>query len=69
MNYYEVMFEDGFAIAIKGKREPTIEEAQKFCHYEYANVIEFLSLEEEEMREYFDCSNIDNWPIFGEEEN
>lgn len=67
MKYYEVMFDDGYSIAIKAEREPTLEEAQEFCQYKYGKAIEVLQIDEYETRTFFDCSNIDNWPIFGKE--
>lgn len=67
MKFYEVEFEDGFSIAIKGTRMPTVEEAEHFCQYKYAKAVNVLEITEEEARNFFDCSKIDDWPVFNGE--
>ena len=69
INFYEICLSDGYSICIKGIRKPTIEEAENFLteQEKHGRFIEEVraDLDEEYARESFDCSNIDNWPVFG----
>ena len=74
-NFYEIFFADGYSIAIKGVRMPTVNEAQNFydttsrrvgaLHDDAHTVTEVKEITEYETKTFFDCSKIDEWPVFG----
>ena len=63
--FYEVMFNDGFSIAIKGIREPTLREAAQFCGYGFGCPTEVKEIPESDVIDFFDHDNIESWPVFG----
>jgi len=65
IKFYEVLFDDGFSIAIKALWRPSISDATKFCQYKFAPVNEVIEIPESEVRTFFDCSHIDEWPVYG----
>ena len=65
IQFYEVEFKDGFSIAIKGVRAPSLKEADEFCRYKYGPATGITAIPESEVQSFYDCRNIDNWPIFG----
>lgn len=78
IHYYELTFNefsDGscYAMYIKGYRKPTIEEAEQFVaqDMESFGVDRITDIQEVDYLEVYygsDVSDIDSWPIFGEEE-
>ena len=67
IRFFEVMFEDGYSIAIKATRRPLCTEAYKFTLPDNKRghaVTEIVELTEDEVRQFFDCTHIDNWPVF-----
>ena len=67
MIYFEVEFADGYSIACKGERIPTIEETAVFCSADiekYGSVVSVTEIGYDEMAKFFDIDDIDNWPIF-----
>lgn len=69
MKYFEADFEDGYSVACRGLRIPTIAEANEFCTRDFkecGQVVEVLEIDFEEVKLFFDTDNFDNWPIFGE---
>ena len=71
MRYFELWF-DGHpkeSICIRGVREPTVEEANQFAKADVEQIggkvyhVEELSFEE--ASEFFDTSEVNEWPIFG----
>lgn len=74
MKYYEVFFDNchDTAICIKANREPTLVEATIFCMKDikamgFTQVTEISELTKEEAYHFYDMSNEENFPIFGEE--
>ena len=80
IKFYEICFavsEDGvagYSIAIKGVRKPTLKEAQSFIQDqidrtglspEWKIVEDVREISEDEVRNFFDTDNIDEWPVFG----
>ena len=72
MIYFEACFDNGHdkdgSIACKGKRIPTVSEAQEFLKADSANygvVYEVNELDEYTLHSCFDTENIANWPVFG----
>lgn len=74
--YYEVEFgkkedkEDVYSICIIGKRKPTVEEAEAFCHKDlemmgYDHVNEVLDIDFEYAHRFFDMERENEFPIFG----
>lgn len=67
IRFFEVMFDDGYSIAIKATRRPLCAEAYKFTLPDNKRghaVTEIVELTENEVRQFFDCTHIDNWPVF-----
>lgn len=77
IKFYEIEFKDGYSMAIKGIRQPTIEEAQDFydktigfdktslARTDATTVVNVLDITEDETKHFFDTRNIDNWEVFG----
>lgn len=65
VKFYEVEFDDGFSIAIKSLYAPSHKDAAGFCFYRYGSVKSVTEIPESEVRAFFDCSNIDKWPVLG----
>jgi len=67
VKYYEVEFTNDWAIAIKGVRKPTPEEAQKFTGEDPAKykAVDVREISFKEVLNFFDASRIDKWPVFG----
>lgn len=63
--FYEVSFKNGYSIAIKGARQPSLAEAAYFCGWEHGTAVDVREINEYETKTFFDCSKIDEWPIFG----
>ena len=74
--YFEVWFDTTppISICIRGFREPTILEAQKFCEdhdTDVARIAKVYNVDEisfDEACQHFDMQNVDEWPAFGHEE-
>lgn len=67
MKYFEVVFNDSFSIACRGKRIPTIEEAEVFCYPDvemFGDIVCIVEINYEEVVKLFDTTGIDYWPIF-----
>lgn len=71
MKYFEIEFSNDYrdeCICIKGNREPTIEEAQKFCQKDSEMlkmpVTNVYPIGESVARDCYDFSNELNWPVF-----
>lgn len=83
MRYFEIEFDNeprnqngfegdvigDYSICILGEREPTIEEATKFCEMDmnkmgYKYVINVLEIPQEEARTFFDMEKEEEFPIF-----
>ena len=77
MRYFEICFSDDVDgqetcddewVCIRGVRKPTVEEARIFCQAVEKilnkRVIGVYELKITEINSYYDCSNIDNWPMF-----
>ena len=68
VKFYEIVFANDYSIAIKALRKPTPEEAFQFTHQDNpwnSQVVGVLELSESEVRDFYDCSRIEYWPIFG----
>lgn len=57
-----------YSIAIKADHFPTFEEAEEFIkedlkRFGYDGIYGITPITEEEVHQFFDDSNIDNWPI------
>lgn len=74
MRYFEICFSDDVDgqetcddewVCIRGVRKPTVEEARIFCQAVVLNkrVIGVYELTLE-VYSFYDCTNIDNWPVF-----
>ena len=69
ISFYELDFDSGYGMVIKGIREPDIKEAQNFIE-KYGSkeiVIGIFPITEKEARLFYDFGNEQNWPIFGGE--
>lgn len=58
-----------YSICILGERKPTCKEAEEFCRKDmeglgYDMVSDVLELTEDEAYDFFDMSNVDNFPVF-----
>lgn len=70
IKYYEVSLADGYSIAIKGVRAPSLDEAALFLKRDLRpgdKVVDVTEIPEEEVRLFFECEYIDQWPVFGME--
>lgn len=70
IKYYEVSLADGYSIAIKGVRAPSLDEASLFLKRDLKpgdKVVDVTEIPEEEVRLFFECEYIDQWPVFGTE--
>lgn len=77
IKFYEIEFKDGYSMAIKGIRQPTVKEAQDFydrtiglnktglARTDATTVVNVLDITEDETKHFFDTRNIDNWEVFG----
>jgi hypothetical protein len=67
-NYYEVEFNDGYSICIKGKRQPSIEEANEFLKEDCKNLKVFVTnvieIDNYEAHEFFDMEHEEKYPVF-----
>ena len=67
MIYFEAEFDNGGSICCRGKRLPTIAEANIFCAADVkinGEVVSVVEISAEEANLFFDTDNIDAWPIF-----
>ena len=76
IKFYEMFLGDGYSIAIKGVRQPSVAEAQEFYdrtskrvgadHSDEAHtVVKIEEITEYEVQNFFDTSHIDEWEVFG----
>jgi hypothetical protein len=70
IKYYEVEFDDGYSIAIKGIKKPTKWQATRFLRSDMKQlnlkkVVNILEITKEEAFNFFDMENEVNFPIFG----
>ena len=76
VNYYEICIGQGPEessndswMCIKGTRQPTIEEVEKFCASDIAmfggHVLGVYPMTREEAERFYDFENEANWPVFG----
>lgn len=71
--YFEITFNDGYSICIRGMRRPTLDEATIFCksdmeYFGLKNVVEVIEIDKKEAHDFFDMENESVYPIFGEKE-
>ena len=64
--FYELDFASGYGMVIKGKRAPSVEEAQKFIlkHGTSEVVTDVFPISREEATYFYDFTNEENWPVF-----
>ena len=66
VKYYEVEFEDGRSVAIKGLARPTLEAAERFCKMpQCGKVVAVYDLTRKEVETFFDTTGIEYWRVFG----
>ena len=73
MKYFEIEFADGQTpdeyIYIRGLREPSVDEAAKFCKADSEMigmpVSNVYPIDEQTARACYDFRNVENWPVFG----
>jgi hypothetical protein len=71
MNYYEIEFDLGYGICIKGLREPSIDEVKEFCKQDMLEfmvdeVISITPISYDDACKFYDMNNEPNWPVFGQ---
>lgn len=66
ISYYELDFDDGYGMVIKGTECPTIHEAEEFVRRDLmgAHITNVTPIDENEARCFYDFSNEEKWPIF-----
>lgn len=66
--YYEIDFKDGYSIVIKSKREPTLEEANRWLAEDVKKYGPVTLVGDEISREdaekFYDFSTEKDWPVF-----
>lgn len=72
INFYELLFDNGYGICIKGIRQPSISEANKFCEQDIKKsdakeVVSVDPISHTEAYAFYDMSNEKNFPVFGRE--
>jgi len=70
MYYYEVLFNNGYGICIRGLKKPSIKEAEEFCKddmelFESDSVEWVEELSYSEACKYYDMETDDDYPVFG----
>ena len=70
VKFYEVTFEYGITVPIKGTRKPTIQEAAAFCNItDKGAVVAVNEISAEKLLQNYHCNGIDSWPVFGDGED
>ncbi|MGN8969859.1 hypothetical protein [Intestinimonas sp. HCP28S3_D6] len=66
VSFYELDFESGYGMVIKGTRDPSVEEAQDFIskHGTDEVVIGVFPISREEAENFYDFTYEENWPVF-----
>jgi hypothetical protein len=67
VKYFEVKFADGYSIACKGERVPSLDEVKVFCVASaatFGEIVCVLEIDYDEVVNHFDTDNIENWPVF-----